>query len=60
MNETPKTVSDADAAAGTKMSPHKKAMAAKAAAKQARLKAALRDNLRRRKATNQQPEANEV
>jgi hypothetical protein len=51
MTETSK--SDADAKQGKEGSKvrHKAAMAAKAASKQARLKAALRDNLRRRKAS---------
>jgi hypothetical protein len=52
MNETPKSNSAAHLNAGSSHERHRASMAAKEKAKQERLKAALRANLRRRKAAD--------
>lgn len=52
MNETPKPVPPEDSPHQASHKRHKAAMNAKAEERQARLKAALRDNLRRRKASD--------
>jgi hypothetical protein len=52
MNETPKSNSAAHLKAGSSLERHRASMATKEQAKQERLKAALRANLRRRKAAD--------
>jgi hypothetical protein len=53
MTETPKPETENAHDRDSSKARHKASQAAKAAAHEARLKAALRDNLRRRKAANQ-------
>jgi hypothetical protein len=50
MNDSPNPQSDTKIVTTTSQDRHKASMAAKAASQEARLKAALRDNLKRRKA----------
>jgi LmbE family N-acetylglucosaminyl deacetylase len=52
MNDSPNPQPDTKIDATTTQDRHKASMAAKAASQEARLKAALRDNLRRRKASD--------
>jgi hypothetical protein len=59
MNEKEKPDEVGTAVRDTTYERHKASMAAKTAAKQARLKAALRDNLRRRKASDHYEKAGE-